>query len=147
MDPRIVHARAFAIDNEELAAKLEGMEFYSVTYRLFKHTNLEPSQEDYGQVALYKLGTVSDGSENAFALDLTHIFEAGRIVSVSGNTACMLQNTRLSQHFQVFEAEEERKDRPVVHMSKCNTSTNSRAITLVGALSQKHSGCVIHASQ
>ena len=105
-DPRIVRARAFAIHNEELAAKLEGTKYYSVTYRLFKHTNLEPSQEDYGQAVLYK-GTVAD-SEMAFALDLTHVFEAGRIVPVSGNTACMLQNTRLSKHFQVFEAEERR---------------------------------------
>ena len=101
-DPRIVHARAFGIDNAALAAKVEGYSFYSVTYRLFKDSALEAHQEDYGQAAMYK-GTVTD-CDTAYALDLTHVFETGRIVPVSGNTARMLQHTRLAPHFEVFES-------------------------------------------
>ena len=55
---------------------LDGITFYSATYRLFKIDGLEPQCEDYGQAIRYR-GTVA-GAERMFALDRHHLIEAGR---------------------------------------------------------------------
>lgn len=97
-DPRVVEAAPITIENKELEAKLEGYEFYSVTYRLFKLNELEPDCEDYGQAAIYK-GSIED-RQQSFMLDQGHIFEKGKVHPVCGNTFMMLQNTRLKEHFE-----------------------------------------------
>lgn len=96
-DPRIVESRQLTISDEELASKLSGVEFYSVTYRLFKISKLEPACEDYGQAIIYN-GGIKD-SESLFILDGHHIFEKGKIYSVCGNTWMMLSDTRFKNYF------------------------------------------------
>ena len=55
--------------------------------------------EDYGQVAVYN-GTVS-GYPHCFQLDGHHCFITGKPATVCGNTAAMLQDTRLGAHFTI----------------------------------------------
>jgi len=97
-DPRVVEAAPITIENKELEKKLNGHEFYSVTYRLFKIDQLESDCEDYGQAVIYK-GTVEDHPDS-FTLDQGHIFKKGKVESVCGNTFLMLNQTRLKDHFE-----------------------------------------------
>lgn len=99
-DFRMVSKRKIAIDNSEIRQKIGMVDFYSITIRAFKLNDLEDICEDYGQVAIYR-GTIS-GSPHFFALDEQHIFITGKPMLVCGNTASMLQNTRLGEHFKVM---------------------------------------------
>ena len=99
-DPRLVIDRPLGIGDPALATKLDGINFYSATYRLFKIDGLEPQCEDYGQAIRYR-GTVT-GSERIFALDGHHLIEAGRLFPVCGNTWKMLAETRFAEHFNFF---------------------------------------------
>ena len=96
-DPRLVTDRPLAIGDSETKAKLEGIRFFSATYRLFKLDDLEPRCEDYGQAVVYKGGIV--GSERQFLLDKHHRIEAGRVFPVCGNSWRMLADTRFAPHF------------------------------------------------
>ena len=97
-DPRVVNFNQITINNKELEKILEGYEFYSVTYRLFKIDGLEPDCEDYGQAVIY-LGSIS-GHEYSWNLDSHHEFIKGKISLVCGNTWKMLADTRFKKHFQ-----------------------------------------------
>ena len=99
-DPRAVESEPITIENKELEAKVGNIQFYSVTYRLFKLEELEGACEDYGQAARYK-GTV-ENAENGFTLDDHHYFERGKIIPVCGNTYRMLAETRFSEHFECY---------------------------------------------
>ena len=99
-DPRLVTDRPLAIQDAGVAAKLQGIRFFSATYRLFKLEGLEPQCEDYGQAARYR-GTVS-GAEHSFTLDKHHVIEAGRVFPVCGNTWRMLAETRFAPHFDFY---------------------------------------------
>ena len=97
-DPRVYSDRPLSIENEDIQRRLEGFEFRSVTYRLFKVPGLEPSCEDYGQAVIYR-GDV-ENHPNRFILDGHHIMETGRVFPVCGNTWNILEHSRFSQHFQ-----------------------------------------------
>lgn len=97
-DPRLVKDRPLAIGDADVAAKLEGIKFFSATYRLLKLGTLEPECEDYGQAVIYKGGVL--GEERVFTLDKHHIIEAGRVFPVCGNSWRMLAETRFAPHFQ-----------------------------------------------
>jgi len=97
-DPRLVTSRPLGIDDPEVAGKLEGINFHSATWRLFKLDELEPQCEDYGQAVRYK-GSLA-GSDTAFELDAHHHIEAGRIFPVCGNSWMMLADTRFAPHFE-----------------------------------------------
>ncbi|MEM6748519.1 MAG: methyltransferase domain-containing protein [Pseudomonadota bacterium] len=99
-DPRLVTDRPLGIGDPQVQAKVEGYQFFSATYRLFKLDGLEPQCEDYGQAVRY-LGTI-DGMEKAFALDNHHHMETGRFFPVCGNTWRMLQDTRFVKHFEFY---------------------------------------------
>jgi SAM-dependent methyltransferase len=99
-DPRLVSDRPIAIGDPEVAAKLDGIAFFSATYRLFKLDGLEPQCEDYGQAVRYR-GTVR-ASERVFDLDGHHAIEAGRMFAVCGNSWKMLAETRFAPHFEFF---------------------------------------------
>lgn len=99
-DPRLVDDRPLGIGDPAIAAKLDGIDFHSATYRLFKLDGLEPQCEDYGQAVRYR-GTVA-GSERVFDLDGHHGIEAGRLSPVCGNTWRMLVDTRFAEHFEFF---------------------------------------------
>lgn len=98
-DPRLVDDKPIDIDNPELEAKAKAgsIRFFSATYRLFKIAALEPACEDYGQAVIYK-GTEVDNPE-MFVLDKHHVIETGKVFPVCGNTYRMLNESRLSQHF------------------------------------------------
>lgn len=99
-DPRLVEDRPLAIGDPEVAAKLEGIGFYSATYRLFNLDGLEPQCEDYGQAVRYR-GTEA-GDPSLFMLDAHHRIEAGRMFPVCGNSWMMLAETRFAEHFEFF---------------------------------------------
>jgi len=98
-DYRVLSSRLVTISNEDIAAKLGPVRFYSITVRAFKLAGLEDRCEDYGQVATY-LGTIQH-TPNSFVLDNHHEFFTGKPMLVCGNTAQMLSETRLAPHFKV----------------------------------------------
>ncbi len=100
LDPRLVTDRPLAIGDPDVAAKVDGIGFFSATYRLFKLAGLEPACEDYGQAVRYK-GTIP-GHERALVLDAHHVIEKGRMFAVCGNSWRMLAETRLAEHFELF---------------------------------------------
>ncbi|NNU14753.1 methyltransferase domain-containing protein [Parvularcula sp. ZS-1/3] len=97
-DPRLVHDRPLVIGDPQQLAKVQGYNFFSATYRLFKLAGLEPRCEDYGQAVIYR-GTIP-GMEDAFALDNHHLIQKGRVFPVCGNTFLMLKDTRFAEHFE-----------------------------------------------
>lgn len=99
-DPRAVENKVITVDNEELEDKLGDINFFSVTYRLFKLDGLESDCEDYGQAVKYK-GTVSE-EKASFDLDDHHNFPAGKVMSVCGNTYKMLHDTRFKDDFEFY---------------------------------------------
>jgi len=99
-DPRLVRDRPLVIGDPQQLAKVEGYNFFSATYRLFKIDALEPQCEDYGQAVRYR-GTIP-GAGTAFELDGHHLMHTGRMFPVCGNTFRMLQETRFAQHFEFF---------------------------------------------
>ena len=99
-DPRLVTSRPLAIGDAQVAEKLDGISFYSATYRLFKLGDLETQCEDYGQAVRYK-GTVP-GQERVFELDGHHAIEAGRMFPICGNSWKMLADSRFAEHFEFF---------------------------------------------
>ncbi|MGB3623885.1 methyltransferase domain-containing protein [Ketobacter sp. MCCC 1A13808] len=97
-DPRLVEDRPLTIDNPEIESKLQGIRFFSATYRLFKINDLEPACEDYGQSVIYNGGLPY--SKDAFLLDKHHIIKTGEVFPVCGNTYRMLSETRFKPFFQ-----------------------------------------------
>ncbi|EFC41872.1 predicted protein [Naegleria gruberi] len=83
-------------DMQDLFSELSS---FTSTYRLFKLFDFEPLCEDYGQVAYYK-GSIK-GYPQSYQLDGTHKFEAHKPVLVCGNTASVLSDTWLGNHFNV----------------------------------------------
>lgn len=99
-DPRSVKNNPITIENEQVQEKCGNIQFFSVTYRLFKIDGLEDECEDYGQAVAYK-GSILNNAE-AFDLDDHHHFPKGKIVTVCGNTYKMLNDTRFKNHFDFY---------------------------------------------
>ncbi len=99
-DPRVVEDKPITIENTELEEKVGDIEFYSVTYRLFKIKGLESDCEDYGQAVRYKGGIPNN--EKGLELDNHHYFPKGKIEPVCGNTYNMLHKTRYKPYFDFF---------------------------------------------
>ena len=100
LDFRIISSRRIDIDNDEIEAKIGMIDFYSETVRVFKLSNLEDICEDYGQTAVYH-GTIAE-CPHAFDLDDHHHFITQKPMLLCGNTAAMLENTRLAPHFTII---------------------------------------------
>eukprot|EP00823_Brevimastigomonas_motovehiculus_P006103 TRINITY_DN483_c0_g2_i1.p1 TRINITY_DN483_c0_g2~~TRINITY_DN483_c0_g2_i1.p1 ORF type:complete len:422 (+),score=96.88 TRINITY_DN483_c0_g2_i1:32-1297(+) len=73
---------------------------FSITFRVFKLTDMDADEEDYGQVAVYK-GTIPDHS-HTYKLDLNNIFITNKPMLVSANTAAILTKSWLAPFFSVF---------------------------------------------
>ncbi len=97
-DVRVVERRRLAINNPALEQRTGSIGFCSVTVRAFKLA-LEDRCEDYGQAAIYR-GTIAE-APHAFTLDDHHRFEAGKAMTICGNTADMLSQTRFAPHFEI----------------------------------------------
>jgi len=98
IDPRLVESRPIAPQNEAVATRIAGINYYSATYRLFRIDGLEDACEDYGQAVVYK-GSIA-GHEHSFALDTHHRIDSGRVFPVCGNTSRMLAESRFAEHFE-----------------------------------------------
>lgn len=99
-DPRSVKNNVITIENDEVKEKCGDIQFFSVTYRLFKIDGLEDECEDYGQAVAYKGGIANHAT--SFDLDDHHHFEKGKIESVCGNSYKMLFDTRYKDHFDFY---------------------------------------------
>jgi len=97
-DPRAVESEVITIENKVVQEKVGNLEFFSVTYRLFKLDHLEPACEDYGQTVKY-LGTLHECPAEML-LDSHHSFKKDAEVSVCGNTFDMLHGSRYRKHFE-----------------------------------------------
>lgn len=96
-DPRLVADTPLGITDENIAARLGTVRFYSATYRLFKLADLETDCEDHGQAVVYR-GTIAD-HPHRFDLDQHHRIETGRVFPVCGNSFRMLRDSRFAPHF------------------------------------------------
>lgn len=99
-DPRVVESHPITVENPELESLIGPIQFHSVTYRLWKLDDLESDCEDYGQAIKYK-GTIPH-LPHTFSLDDHHVFQAGKIYEVCGNTFSMLHKTRFQPHFEFY---------------------------------------------
>lgn len=99
-DPRIVQRRPLTLADPDLHARLGGVVFWTVTFRLFKIPDLEDGEEDYGQAARY-MGTIP-GCAHHFCLDAESCFETGRTLRVGGNTDRILRTSRFAPHFELL---------------------------------------------
>jgi ubiquinone/menaquinone biosynthesis C-methylase UbiE len=99
-DPRIVSKRLISITNEEVRKLVENINFYSITYRLWKIKKLEDAYEDYGHIATYSGGIAEAPCK--FELDGSQVFYRNKPEKVCGNTACMLGQTRFKKYFKIM---------------------------------------------
>ncbi len=99
-DPRIVSRKLININNPQIKDMIGNIQFYSITYRLWKLKDLESACEDYGHIAVYN-GQMSE-SPFKFELDDGHVFDKNKPERVYGNTAIMLSETRFKQYFQII---------------------------------------------
>lgn len=100
-DPRLVEDRPVTVDDPALAARTGNIRFYSATWRLWKLPGLEPGCEDYGQAVRYR-GTVAH-APHRLVLDKHHLFQAGKLEPVCGNTWRMLRESRFGPHFDFLD--------------------------------------------
>jgi ubiquinone/menaquinone biosynthesis C-methylase UbiE len=99
LDPRALSTSLITVNDPELEKILGKATFYSILYRLFKTEGLETTNEDYGQTAIYK-GTIH-GNKHGYQLDDKNYFETKKPALISGNTASILEESWLAQHFEV----------------------------------------------
>ncbi len=97
-DFRTISSSSVTVDDADLAALAGGIDFYSMTIRVFK-IPVEDKCEDYGQVAWYNGGIPE--APHQFALDDHHLFERGKPMLVCSNTARMLARSRFSRYFRI----------------------------------------------
>jgi arsenite methyltransferase len=98
-DYRKMSQRTLDLASSPMAAKIGHIPFCSITIRVLK-LDLEDLCEDFGQAVSYN-GTIAECPE-AFVLDDHHVFEKNRLISVCGNTASMVMNSRFGKHFQLY---------------------------------------------
>ncbi|MBT7668194.1 MAG: methyltransferase domain-containing protein [Bdellovibrionales bacterium] len=96
-DPRMMEQTPITIENSSIAQQLEGINFHSITYRLFKLDQLERSCEDYHQSATYRGGVAA--MEDLFILDQDHHFKLGHSTAICGNSFRMLNQSRFNRWF------------------------------------------------
>jgi radical SAM/Cys-rich protein len=99
-DPRVISNRKVTIANPEIENLVENITFYSITYRLWKLEGLEDTCEDYGHLVVYRGGMPF--SPFKYELDGGHVFYKNKPERVCGNTAKMLQDTRLGRYFDIL---------------------------------------------
>jgi arsenite methyltransferase len=99
-DPRIVSRKFINIHNPQIKNMVGNIQFYSITYRLWKLKDLEDACEDYGHIAVYN-GQMSE-SPFKFELDDGHVFYKNKPERVCGNTAIMLSGTRFKEYFLIM---------------------------------------------
>lgn len=76
-DPRLVKSSSITMANAAVTSILQGIDFYSATYRLWKIPGLDADCEDYGQAVIYN-GSM-DGRPWYFDLDDHHRIWTGKV--------------------------------------------------------------------
>jgi hypothetical protein len=99
VDPRVFSWKVINIGNEQIRNLVGNINFYSVTYRLWKLRGLEDTCEDYGHTAVYDEKIPQ--SPFKFELDNGHLFNKNKPERICGNTALMISQTRLKKYFRV----------------------------------------------
>jgi arsenite methyltransferase len=104
LEPRILHVMQQKLPDAEAQAALGNARIYRATVRMFKVPPglIEPTCEDYGQVAVYR-GTIPQ-CESEYKLDVHHVFQLNQPKLVCGNTAAMLGEggfSWLHPHFHI----------------------------------------------
>ncbi|MCL2201979.1 MAG: methyltransferase type 11, partial [Oscillospiraceae bacterium] len=98
-DFRYTSSSIIEMTNDEISNKIGFVNFTSRTVRAFKLSGLEDICEDYGQVAWYD-GSIP-GHPRFFDLDDHHRFFTGKPMTVCGNTASMVSETRYGKAFKI----------------------------------------------
>ena len=98
-DFRAVQQSVVPIIDPQIEKLVGHINFYSITYRIFKIHELEDVCEDFGQVAIYRGGI--EHAEHRFVLDDHHIFDVNKPMLVCGNTSDMIQKSRFGKYFEV----------------------------------------------
>lgn len=99
LDFRATQKGIIELQDADIMQQAGMIDFYSITIRAFK-CDFEDICENYGHVAFYK-GSIAH-SPHQFMLDDHHIFTNGLPMTICGNTAKMLTETRYSEHFDVI---------------------------------------------
>lgn len=99
-DLRVISNQQITISNPEIVKLVENINFHTITYRLWRLEGLEDTCEDYGHIAVYRGGMPF--SPFKYELDGEHIFYKNKPERVCGNTAKMLQDTRLGKYFEII---------------------------------------------
>lgn len=89
-----------------IATRVGFTSFRSRTIRAIKCDGLEPTEEDYGEVATYLGGM--DEMPRYFDFDIDQRFIKGKSRAVSGNTACMLKSSRYGKYFDITDRQPHR---------------------------------------
>lgn len=97
-DVRIVSCAPVVLNDESLRKLVPDVNFYSVTCRAFKISELEDRREDYGQTATY-----TSCCGGGLKLDVHHTFSKNVPHPVDANTAAILTNSRYASKFTVTE--------------------------------------------
>lgn len=84
-----------------IATRVGFTSFRSRTIRAIKCEGLEPTEENYGEVATYLGGM--DEMPRYFDFDIDQRFIKGKSRAVSGNTACMLRSSRYGKYFDITD--------------------------------------------
>ncbi len=83
-----------------MALSLFGSLSLTVSLTFSSRARLKSPPQDYGQAVRYR-GTVAT-SPRELKLDSHHVFAAGKMHLVCGNTYRMLKETRFAAHFEFF---------------------------------------------
>jgi ubiquinone/menaquinone biosynthesis C-methylase UbiE len=122
-DPRVAAKRVVNIHNEKIESIVGNINFYSMTYRLWKLEGLEDACEDYGHAAVYT-GQLPEAPFK-FKLDSAHVFDKNKPERICGNTALMLTQTRFKEYFKVQGSFTEHFGA----FEDCGTSTQNNSTT------------------
>ncbi|KAJ2782055.1 hypothetical protein GGI15_003030 [Coemansia interrupta] len=99
--PRVLAIAPIDVLDRELARQVEGVRFFSITYRLFKLPQAEEdgAAADEGVVSVVYDGRV-EGEEAEYVLDVDNRFARGEAVAVDGETLAVLRNG-MELHYSV----------------------------------------------
>ncbi|ORX96339.1 methyltransferase type 11 [Basidiobolus meristosporus CBS 931.73] len=99
LDVRMLSKSPIDVKDPSLISLVGDIQFYSITYRLFKLSTLETVRKNDGHVATY-LGTIP-GQPDHYNLDGCTRLPVNQPTPVSGNSAEMLTKTWLAKYFKV----------------------------------------------
>lgn len=95
--PRLVRANNFQVGSPEIEEKLQGFNFVSATYRLFKLP--AGKEEERGECQVIYSGEIEE-HEESWSLDHRWTFPSGFVKTVDAETASILMTSRFKSEFE-----------------------------------------------